>query len=196
MSTQDEELIRKNARTGMMVVGIVVFMVGLSFASVPLYSLFCRVTGFAGTTQTANALPEKALDRVVTVSFNGMTGRNMPWEFRPEMNKIDIHVGGRGLTSFMARNPMGIPVTGTAIYNVTPLKVGKYFNKIQCFCFDEQTLAPGEEMSMPVLFFIDPAFDEDPNMDDVRDITLSYTFYRTESKELEQAMDEYYNAED
>ncbi len=168
-------------------------MLALSFASVPLYSLFCKITGFDGTTQTAAALPGIVLDRRITVKFNADTGRGLDWDFRPEMREIDVRLGEKGLTAFQARNRGNKAAGATALYNVTPYKAGKYFHKIQCFCFDEQTLAAGEDVSMPVLFFVDPSLDEDPDMDDVKTITLSYTFYRAESNELEDALDAFYN---
>lgn len=191
----DQELAKKNARIGLLVLGVVAGMVGLSFASVPLYDLFCSVTGFGGTTQVSEALPENIIDRTVTIKFNADTARGMPWEFKPEMREIDVKLGERGLTAFSARNKMPRPTSGTAIYNVTPLKAGKYFHKIQCFCFDEQTLQGGEQVSMPVLFYVDPKMDEDPNMDDVKAITLSYTFFKAETKALEDALEGFYNDE-
>ena len=194
-SPNDQDLIRKNARMGRIVLGVVVGMVGLSFASVPLYSLFCNVTGFGGTTQTAKILPDTILDRQITIKFNADTAPNMPWIFQPEMREVILKIGQRGFTTFMAKNKNNTDVTGTAIYNVTPLKAGKYFHKIQCFCFDEQTLKPHEQVSMPVVFFVDPSIETDPNMDDVKVITLSYTFFRGESKELEDAVEEFYNDE-
>jgi cytochrome c oxidase assembly protein subunit 11 len=193
MNDKNNDLVQKNKRAGLIVLGVVALMVGVSFASVPLYDLFCRVTGFGGTTQTADALPNQVLERTVKVQFNADTGRNMPWHFKPEQRSVDIQIGARGLASFLSSNPTDETVTGTALYNVTPLKVGKYFHKIQCFCFDEQALMPGEEMSMPVMFYIDPAFDADPNMKDVTTITLSYTFYKTDTEELEDALEGFYN---
>lgn len=190
---KDDELVRKNARTGLIVLAVVFGMVGLAFASVPLYSLFCRVTGFAGTTQVAADLPSEVLDRTITIKFNSETGRDMPWKFKPEMREITVRIGERGITSFSAYNPTDIPVSGTALYNVTPLKAGAYFQKIQCFCFDLQTLAPGERVSMPVLFFVDPEIANDRSMDDVSNITLSYTFYKSETEELESALEGFYN---
>ena len=188
-----DQLVRKNARTGLTVLGIVVMMVGVSFAAVPLYDLFCRVTGFGGTTQTSAALPDRIVDRVVTVRFDANTGRNMPWDFKPEMREIQVRLGEKGITSYNAHNRLSKTTTGTALYNVTPAKAGIYFNKIQCFCFAEQALAPGESMDMPVLFYVDPAMADDPDMADVTTITLSYTFYEASSKELEDAMDGFYN---
>ena len=192
-SPSNDDLVQKNARTGLIVLAVVMSMIGLAFASVPLYSLFCRVTGFGGTTQTAAALPDRIIERTVTVKFNADTGLNMPWEFKPDLREVDVRMGERGLASFTAQNKTNTPVAGTALYNVTPPKAGQYFHKIQCFCFDKQILTPGQKMSMPVMFFIDPAMDDDPNMKDVTVITLSYTFYQSETEELESAMEGFYN---
>jgi cytochrome c oxidase assembly protein subunit 11 len=191
---QPDDLIRKNARTGLTVLAVVAFMIGLSFASVPLYSLFCRVTGFDGSPVVSEALPDKIIDREVTIRFNADTGRGMPWEFRPEMKEIRVRLGQKGLASFMAHNRLNKATSGTALYNVTPSKAGKYFHKIQCFCFDRQTLEPGQRVDMPVVFYIDPAMNDDPNMADVNEITLSYTFYEADSKELDTAMEGFYNS--
>lgn len=193
MSKNNEDLIRKNARTGGLVVLVVAGMVGLSFASVPLYSLFCRVTGFGGTTQRSVDLPDKILERRILVKFNADTGPNMGWDFYPEQREVSVRLGERGLAAFHATNPDNKPTGGTALYNVTPDKAGKYFHKIQCFCFDEQVLAPKESVSMPVLFFIDPALDSDPNMADVQTVTLSYTFYPASSEALDEALEAFYN---
>ena len=189
----NDDLVQKNARTGLIVLAVV--LIGLAFASVPLYSLFCRVTGFGGTTQTAAALPDRIIDRIVTVKFNADTGLNMPWEFKPDLREVDVRMGERGLASFTAHNKTTTPVAGTALYNVTPPKAGQYFHKIQCFCFDQQILAPNQKVSMPVMFYIDPAMDDDPNMKDVKVITLSYTFYESETEELESAMEGFYNVQ-
>lgn len=187
------EMTRKNARMGLAILAVVLGMAALAYASVPLYDLFCRVTGFGGTTQIAETLPDTVLERRITVQFNADTGRNLPWNFKPEQRAIEVQLGQKGLTAFIAHNRNPKPTTGTAVYNVTPLKAGKYFHKVQCFCFDEQTLAPGQEVSMPVMFYIDPKMDEDDNMKDVKTITLSYTFYRAESEELEDALEGFYN---
>jgi len=151
-----EQLKAKNKRLVLGIFGFVIFMIGVSFAAVPLYDLFCRVTGFGGTTQVSQSLPGTISERTVKINFNSDIGRNMPWSFKPAERSVTVNLGQRGITSFIAKNPTDTPVTGTAIYNVTPLKVGKYFNKIQCFCFDEQTLTPNQEMDMPVLFYVDP----------------------------------------
>lgn len=186
------EIARKNARLGKTVLAVVLFMIGMAYASVPLYDAFCRVTGFGGTTQVSDQLPDTILDRTVTIKFNADTDPNIPWQFKPEQRSIDVKLGQRGLTAFNAKNIAKQPTAGTALYNVTPLKVGKYFHKIQCFCFDEQILAAGEEMNMPVLFYVDPSMNDDPNLDDVTTITLSYTFFPAESEALDKALDEFY----
>lgn len=192
---RNAELIRKNRRMGLIVVATVVGMIALSFAAVPLYSLFCRMTGFDGTPLRAAALPDTILDRTVTIKFNADTDRNLPWDFKPEQREITVRLGERGLTAYQAHNRTGQPVTGTALYNVTPDKVGKYFQKIECFCFAEQLLEPGQTMHMPVMFFIDPAMNDDPNMNDVTTITLSYTFYKVDTPELDKAMEGFYNTD-
>ncbi len=190
-----QALVEKNKRMGLMVLGIVFGMVTLSFASVPLYDLFCRVTGFGGTTQVSESLPSEVIDRQMRIQFNADTSRQMAWEFGPEIRSVNVNVGERGLVNFIARNPADRPTAGTAVYNVTPLKAGKYFHKVQCFCFDEQILQPGQEVNMPVMFFVDPAIDDDPNMEDVETITLSYTFFKTDSSELDQALEAFYNSQ-
>lgn len=187
----------KNTRTLLMVFGIVFAMVGLAFASVPLYDLFCRATGFGGTTQIAANVPSESeiLDRKIIVQFNGDTNRGLPWSFRPEHHSMTVNIGKQGLINFIARNDANTPTVGTAVYNVTPAKAGKYFHKTQCFCFDEQLLPPHQSMNMPVAFFIDPSIADDRSMDDVKTITLSYTFFEAESKALDDALEAFYNAE-
>lgn len=188
-----DKMIQKNTRTGFVVLAVVLGMTALSFAAVPLYSMFCRVTGFGGTTQTAESLPDTVLDRTVTIQFNADTNRNLPWIFKPEQRAIKIRLGERGLAAFHAVNKSSHPTFGMALYNVTPLKVGKYFHKIQCFCFDEQRLEPNQSVSMPVLFYVDPTLNEDPAMDDIKTITLSYTFYPAETEDVEDAIEDFYN---
>jgi len=184
---------RKNTRLGLTVLAVVLGMAALAYASVPLYSLFCRVTGFGGTTQVAQNLPDQVLERRITVKFDAATNRNLPWIFEPEQREIEVQLGQKGLTAYRAKNKANTPTGGTAIYNVTPLKAGKYFHKIQCFCFDEQILQAGQEVSMPVMFYVDPKMNDDPNMNDVQTITLSYTFFKGESEELEDALEDFYN---
>lgn len=167
-----------NARVAISLAAVVCGMVGLAFASVPLYELFCRVTGFGGTTQVADAVPEMISERRITVRFNADVSPKLPWDFRPEETSVELRVGEPGLAFYVATNEAARPTTGTANFNVTPDKAGIYFSKVQCFCFEEQELKPGESMRMGVSFFVDPALLDDPGMADVETITLSYTFFR------------------
>ncbi len=186
----------KNTRMLVCVLGVVVGMLALAYASVPLYNMFCRITGYGGTTQVATAAPDKVLDRTVTVKFNADVSRNFPWRFKPDEHQTVVKIGQQKLIAYHALNKSKTPVAGTAIYNVTPPKVGKYFHKTQCFCFDRQVLKPGEDMQMPVVFFIDPKIADDRDMDDVTTITLSYTFFPADSKELDDALEAFYNADE
>ena len=186
----------KNRKVAFIVLCMVVAMTGLAFASVPLYNLFCRVTGYGGTTQVADALPDTILDRVVKVRFNTTTVKAMDWDFEPNRREVSVQLGARGFISYHAKNNGDHPLVGTALYNVTPAKAGKYFQKIQCFCFGEQRLDPHEEVDMPVIFYVDPAMDDDPNLKDVTMITLSYTFFKADTSELEEAMEGFYNTEE
>lgn len=170
-----------NRRTAVVLVAVVFAMVGLTAASVPLYRLFCQVTGYGGTTQTAAAAPARILEREIRVRFSADTNSALPWTFRPAQGDMTLKVGETGLAYFTVRNDADRPVTGTATFNVTPDKAGLYFTKIDCFCFTEQKLGPGEEAEMPVTFFVDPAIADDPNLDDVTTITLSYTFFPARS---------------
>ncbi len=190
----DQELSKKNIKTAQRVMLVVCAMVGLSFASVPLYNIFCRVTGLSGTTQIAAAFPksDEILGREMTVRFDANTARDLPWNFRPEDLSITLQVGDRGFSNYIAFNRSLEPVAGTATFNVTPLKAGKYFHKVQCFCFNEQILQPNQKVNMPVLFYIDPAISDDRNMDDVSVITLSYSFFKTDSQALDEALSEFY----
>lgn len=183
----------RNRRTAWAVALTVVAMAGLSFAAVPMYRLFCKVTGFGGTTQVSATAPGAILDRTIVVRFDSATDPRMPWQFGPDQRSVTVRLGERALVSYHARNTADREVTGTAVYNVTPLKAGKYFNKMECFCFGLQTLAPRQNATLPVAFYIDPAMDRDPNMADVTTITLSYTFFRADSPELEKAMERFYN---
>jgi cytochrome c oxidase assembly protein subunit 11 len=152
-------------------------MVGMSFAAVPLYRLFCQVTGYGGTTQQASTAPAATLDRVVKVRFDANIGNGLGWSFRPVEREVRIKVGAVAEAKFVAENRERVPTTATAAFNVTPLEAGAYFTKISCFCFSEQTLAAGEKVEFPVVFFVDPAIAKDRDLDVVDTITLSYTFY-------------------
>jgi len=170
---------RRNSATVLLLVSVVAGMVGMSFASVPLYRLFCSATGFGGTTQRATAAPFKAAASAVTIRFDAETAPDLGWEFRPLQSTLTVYPGEEQKIFYRAVNKTDEPVTGTATYNVTPAKAGIYFDKLQCFCFSEQHLAAGERADMPVVFFVDPDILTDPNTSDVRTITLSYTMFRT-----------------
>ncbi|MBL8839788.1 MAG: cytochrome c oxidase assembly protein [Alphaproteobacteria bacterium] len=168
-----------NRRTALMLGGVAATMAGASFAAVPLYRLFCQVTGYGGTTQRADAAPAAAAARIITVRFDAsVSGNGLPWTFMPVERRVQVRVGEERLAFYRATNNAREATTGTATFNVTPFKAGPYFNKIACFCFSEQTLAAGQSIEMPVSFFVDPAILDDPNLADVDTITLSYTFFR------------------
>lgn len=175
----DQTVQRRNRRMVLGLGGVAAGMAGLSFAAVPLYRLFCQVTGYNGTTQRGGTAPGAVGDTNVTIRFNATTQPNLPWRFQPEQNAVTLRVGEEGLAFYTAMNLADTPVTGVATYNVTPEKVGRYFHKTACFCFDEQTLAPHQRVDMPVSFWVDPEIARDPNTRDVSVITLSYTFFRT-----------------
>ncbi|OYU35055.1 cytochrome c oxidase assembly protein [Novosphingobium sp. PASSN1] len=171
------------ARRNRKVAGIAAFgalaMLGLGFASVPLYRMFCQATGFGGTTMRATAAQAAAVKttaRPITIRFDGNVTSGLPWQFRPEQVTQDGHIGERKMAFFIAKNTSNRPIVGRAIFNVTPEQTGAYFHKIQCFCFNEQKLEPGEEVRMPVIYYVDPEMLNDPNARDVPEITLSYTF--------------------
>jgi cytochrome c oxidase assembly protein subunit 11 len=173
---------RANATTALVSVGVIAAMLGLTAASVPLYRLFCAVTGYGGTTQRAEEAGPQVLERTVRVSFNGDVDPDLPWRFSPVQPETTVHVGEQNLAFFRAENVSERPIVGRAVFNVTPFKVGPYFSKIACFCFTEQTLAAGEAIEMPVSFFVDPAMLDDPDARGVQAITLSYTFYMLEEE--------------
>ena len=172
---------RRNARLAVLLTGVFAGMVALSFAAVPLYRLFCQVTGYGGTTQVATAAPEAAGEAgTITVRFNADISPELAWRFKPEQVEMTVGLGERTMAFYRATSRAGAETVGTATFNVTPLKAGAYFSKIDCFCFTEQKLAPGESARMPVDFFVDPAIAEAPDMRDVKTITLSYTFFPKE----------------
>jgi cytochrome c oxidase assembly protein subunit 11 len=168
---------RRNAATGLVLAGVALGMVGMAFAAVPLYSLFCQVTGYGGTSQVAVQAPGAVEGRMITVQFDASIASGMPWKFKPAQREIKVRIGEEHLAFYSAHNPLNRSVMGTATYNVTPHKAGPYFSKIDCFCFTEQVLEPGQTVEMPVSFFVDPDILKDPGLDDVRTITLSYTFF-------------------
>ena len=186
MTTQT--LDTRNRKTMVQMFALALGMLGLGFAAVPLYDLFCRVTGFGGTTQVASEGEARLASMLgleagapeYSIRFDANTARDLPWEFTPVQVTDTVTIGQRDMAFYTARNTSDRPITGTATFNVEPEQAGRYFNKIQCFCFTEQTLQPGEEIRMPVLYFIDPRALEDENMQGVEQITLSYTFHRSQ----------------
>ena len=169
--------------TAAQMVGVVVLMGSLSWASVPFYDWFCRVTGFGGVTGVAEKASDVVLDRKVLVRFDASKERGMPWEFKPVQREMEIRLGETGLAFYEAYNPTDRPVAGTASYNVAPFAAGGFFTKIDCFCFEQQVLQPGERVTMPVTFYVDPEIIEDDEGKYVNAITLSYTFHETELPE-------------
>ncbi|NNJ64000.1 MAG: cytochrome c oxidase assembly protein, partial [Xanthomonadales bacterium] len=170
-------------KTVLQLVGVIFVMGSLAWASVPLYDLFCRVTGWGGATDIAEAAMDEPLEETVTVRFDASKAAGMPWEFRPEQAKMTLRIGEEGLAFYEAYNPTDRPIAGTASFNVAPYSAGAYFSKIQCFCFELQVLQPGQRVSMPVSFFVEPEILEDPDARFVKTITLSYTFHETDLPE-------------
>jgi cytochrome c oxidase assembly protein subunit 11 len=190
------DLDKKNKRLMISALLFVAFMIGLSFASVPLYRKLCQITGWGGTTQEVKANPFTPQGRTFTVRFNADTDPALPWSFKPDLLSVQVRAGQDGFISYKAENKGSAPVTGTAVYNVTPLEAGRYFYKTQCFCFGEQTLAPKASTHMPVVFFIDPSIAQDPNLKDLTTITLSYTFYKKDTAALDKAVENFGNKAD
>ena len=176
---------RRNGATALICAVVVVGMVGASFAAVPLYRLFCQVTGYGGTTQVATASPGAVSDRVINIRFNADVHPTLPWEFETPRGKISVRVGEEKLVFYRATNSSNETITATTVFNVTPFKAGSYFSKIDCFCFEEQLLKPGESIEMGVSFYIDPDILDDRNLDDIKTITLSYAlFHATDETEV------------
>jgi cytochrome c oxidase assembly protein subunit 11 len=177
-------LARKNGRVGALAALLALAMVGMAFAAVPLYRLFCQVTGLGGTTMRVDEASAASVAPVagksVRVRFDANISRELTWEFRPVETNRTVPIGARNMAVYTAKNMTSQPLTGTATFNVTPVQAGQYFAKIQCFCFEEQTLAPGQQVQMPVVYYVDPAILKDPAARDITEITLSYTFYPVE----------------
>ncbi len=169
-----------NRKTVMILTGVAVAMLGLGFASKPLYDTFCKITGYGGTTRTAEVNDSEIIDRNVRVFFDANVS-NLPWEFEPEQKYLDVKLGQTGLAYYKVKNTSSEPIVGTATFNVTPIKAAPYFIKTECFCFTEQFIEPGQEMSMPVLFFVEPLLDTEERLNDIKEITLSYTFFEVEN---------------
>jgi cytochrome c oxidase assembly protein subunit 11 len=178
MSTQPEIVsLGRNRRIVALCLAVVATMMASAYAAVPLYRLFCEVTGYGGATQRALAAPERAIPRIMTVEFDANTGAGLPWSFRPAQRRLRVKVGEQAIAYYRVVNHSVAAVTGSAVFNVTPGHAGRYFSKIECFCFVEQTLKPGERVDMPVVFFIDPSIAADKNLEKLDTVTLSYTFY-------------------
>ena len=179
-------MMQSNSKLAIKLMLIAVFMVGLSFASVPLYDLFCKVTGFGGTPGQASELAGEMLDRTVTVSFNTDLDPKLPWRFEAEQQEVTLRVGEESLVFFEVENLTDELSYGISVFNVTPHKAGEYFVKTECFCYENQAVEPSQVVKMPVSFFIDPQIAEDDNLDDVKNITLSYTFYKAKEVPSEE----------
>lgn len=170
---------KRLARTAIIATGVVVGMTALSFAAVPLYDAFCKVTGFGGTTQEAAAAPSQILDQTIQVRFDANHAPDLPIEFTPKQNAETLRIGETGLAFYRVRNTSDAPIVARASYNVTPHIAGQYFAKLECFCFTDRLINAGEEADLPVVFFVDPEIVSDPNTADIGTITLSYTFFRS-----------------
>ena len=179
---------QSNNRIAFRLVGLVVVMGALAWAAVPFYDWFCRVTGYAGTTNVAEADSDVVLDELVTVRFDANVAKGMAWKFKPVQREMTLRIGETGLAFYEAYNPTDRVIAGTGSYNVSPDIAGYYFDKIQCFCFTEQVLQPGERVEMPVSFYVDPELVKDRDAGRIRHITLSYTFYETELPEPQAAL--------
>ena len=170
---------RANTRVAVICASVAVGMIGLAYASVPLYAMFCQATGYNGTTQRASGPSSVVIDRTITVMFDANVNGSLPWTFEPVQRAIDIKLGETGMAFYRATNKSALPITGRAVYNVTPEAAGIYFSKIECFCFTEQTLQPGESVEMPVTFFVDPGLATDSDARAIKTIVLSYTFQQS-----------------
>ena len=188
MTNDTEEARKGNRKTVIVLVGVVVTMGALAWASVPFYNWFCRVTGFGGVTGVASGDSDVILDQTIKVRFDGNLDRNMPWSFKPMQREMEVRIGETGLAFFEAYNPTDHPIAGQASYNVTPYEAGGFFEKIECFCFTEQVLQPGERVEMPVTFFVDPAIVDDRDAKYTHTITLSYTFYEIDLPQQQAAL--------
>ena len=176
-------------KTATLLVGVAATMLAASFAAVPFYDWFCRVTGYAGTTSVADAGSDQMLDQTVIIRFDASLEAGMPWEFKPQQTQMTLRIGENGLAFYEAYNPTDRTIGGTASYNVMPDLAGGYFTKVECFCFTEQVLKPGERVIMPVSFYVDPSIIDDPEAGLIREITLSYTFHETPLPQEQAALD-------
>ena len=171
----------RNRNAAILCVAVVGGMVGMAYAAVPLYQLFCQVTGYGGTTQRVEQYSDTILDQTITVRFDANTN-GVPWEFQPKQREVTLRLGETKQISYISRNLSNVPTSGTATFNVSPARAGAYFNKVECFCFTEQELQPGQSYDMPVVFFVDPEIVNVPELKNLKTITLSYTFFPLEKK--------------
>lgn len=178
-TAQDMGKSRSNTTVAVACFTVFAAMVGVSFAAVPLYQLFCQVTGYGGTTQRVTQYSDRVLDRKITVRFDANTANGLPWDFKPVQREVTMPIGETTQVSYRARNLFSKPTGGRATFNVTPELAGAYFMKVECFCFTDTTLKPGETMDMPVVFYVDPEIVDVPELKNIKTITLSYTFYPT-----------------
>lgn len=183
MSAQAVDLQRRTRKTALMAAAVAIGMLGAAYASVPLYRLFCQLTGFDGTPLRAKSFPSVVGEHQVAVRFNAETSRGMPWIFRPVQREVTVKVGEPTLIAYRAHNPTSRTITGTASFNVTPEYAAKYFAKVECFCFKEQTLHPNQTVDMPVSFYVEPSIIDDPDARHLEAITLSYTFFAVDPAE-------------
>lgn len=177
-----------NKKVALIVTSVVAGMIGMAYAAVPLYDLFCRVTGYGGTTQRVELASSDVIDRTMKVRFTANVHRDMPWDFEAKQVTQELKIGEQGLAYYEAHNPTDYTIVGRATYNVAPHKAGSYFSKIDCFCFTEQILKPGERVDMPVVYYIDPEIDQDINLDEVTEVTLSYTFFILDDEETAEVL--------
>ncbi|MES0809625.1 MULTISPECIES: cytochrome c oxidase assembly protein [unclassified Roseibium] len=178
-----QNLANSNRKVAVACAGLFALMVGAAYAAVPLYDLFCRVTGFGGTTQVAESESDVVINRMITVRFDGNVNRELPWKFKPAQRSVTLKMGETAQLEYLATNNGEETTYGTSTFNVSPPTAGAYFNKLDCFCFTEQALKSGETVEMPVVFFVDPEMDKDPELKHVKEITLSYTFFPVEQPE-------------
>lgn len=179
----EKDIARSNRKVAVVCASVFGLMVGAAYAAVPLYDLFCRVTGFGGTTQIATAESDVVIDRMITVRFDGNVNHSLPWKFKPAQRSVTLKMGESAQLAYLATNTGQQTTVGTSTFNVWPPSAGAYFNKLDCFCFTEQKLESGETVEMPVVFFVDPEMDKDPELKHVKEITLSYTFFPVEEPE-------------
>lgn len=179
----EKDMARRNRKVAVVCASVFGLMVGAAYAAVPLYDLFCRVTGFGGTTQIATAESDVVIDRMITVRFDGNVNHSLPWKFKPAQRSVTLKMGESAQLAYLATNTGQQTTVGTSTFNVWPPSAGAYFNKLDCFCFTEQKLESGETVEMPVVFFVDPEMDKDPELKHVKEITLSYTFFPVEEPE-------------